>query len=86
MMKYEPPVSIDLSKTSAKGQVAPEGVCSAGSAPYTTCRTGSNVPSGACSAGSFVANCSPGAGVVENPQCRGGSNALTGCITGGQAG
>lgn len=76
MRKYQSPLMRNIGGSNLFGNDEPMGVCYSGGQPYTQCVVGPAVSGGACSTGSFV---------VEDPQCKVGSNALTGCKTGSVA-
>ena len=74
---YKPPRARDLSSSSVSGgKPKPYGICQGGSVPYTNCDAGPAFAAGACS---------PVGNLPDRPTCKGGSNALVGCIVGGQA-
>jgi len=80
---YESPIARDLSVSSVSG-IGPLGTCGNGGAPYTQCVTGTDVGQGSCVAGPtpVPSGCSTGDLVDTQPQCKGGSSALIGCLTG----
>ena len=80
---YEPPRSTDLSAYSASG-LGPMGICAAGPSPFDDCQIGLTFDPGPCGPGSGVSGCFGGA-MPEQVSCRDGSNALVGCIAGGDA-